>query len=209
MAHWTFGSGCEGLRRIAAFFSRLKAASQSSAWTPVTPLWTSPVVVRGGGPVASGLFNFAQTPPGMRRHPPPSKNLTDFCRVIFDKMQGKPTHCKAESHCVVEELLPKAKQAGCRDHGTRSDHNLFPRSGLPAKGDACICETIRLMIAAADSAARTARALVDAQMRSADRGSPGAIPATAYSGTISRPETYPPRVGFDRFRGRHGRENSP
>jgi hypothetical protein len=41
-----------------------------------------------------------ETPPG------------NFCRVIFDKMQGGPAQFIAESHCVVRtwnELLPKAK----------------------------------------------------------------------------------------------------
>jgi hypothetical protein len=36
-----------------------------------------------------------------------------FCRVIFDKMQGGPTYCIAESHGKeLEELLPKQRAGG-------------------------------------------------------------------------------------------------
>jgi hypothetical protein len=69
-------------------------------------------------------------------------------------MQGGPTHFIAESHSAVrswKNFSLKQEQGEAkrdcreeqglqrgriRDHGTRPDHNLFARSGLPAKGDA-------------------------------------------------------------------------
>jgi hypothetical protein len=60
-------------------------------------------------PLLRGLFYWPHSN-ARSLHPPSCPGAV--CRVIFDKMQGGPTHCIIESHCVVrnsKKLLPKAK----------------------------------------------------------------------------------------------------
>jgi hypothetical protein len=65
----------------------------------------------------------------------------NFCRVIFDKMQGKPTHCKAESHCVVGSwknfsLKQRAgrSQRDCREERGNSRVQRRPDAGITELG---------------------------------------------------------------------------
>src|SRR5712672_3159219 len=142
-------------RYVLAFFQKLspclvgiEACASAHHWSRelqalghtvrlIPPAYVKPYVKRQKNDAADAeAICEAVTRPNMRFVP-----TTLYGVMTFSYELGRPLP-KAKSREKLAGLQGRAgeqqgaKEAGCRDHGTRPDHNLFVRSGLPAKGDA-------------------------------------------------------------------------